>query len=145
MEPAEAKQFLIRRSVEQAQVEDVQLSDVEKQMLYFTEAHPTLPGMHSVNEEFERNYDDAEYEAKIARLLKHARAHNSSSREAEWQDALDALKHEDHYILVMVHQAFGYGSATRSKSRLRDFLMYIVLGIGLVLLACLVSFWRADH
>ena len=136
MEPAAAKQFLISRVVEQAQIEGVQLSDVEKKMLHFTEAHPMLPDISAVNEEFEPTYDDSKYEAKIARLLRNARSRDSSdspSRKPQWEEALDALRYEDHYILVMAHQAFGRGTAIRNKSRLRAFLIYIAIGVGLVL------------
>ena len=73
MEPTAAKQFLISRVIEEAGVEQVSLSEVEKKMLYFTEVHPSLPDIYEVNTEFERDYDSDEYEAKIAGLLKNAR------------------------------------------------------------------------
>jgi hypothetical protein len=136
VEPTAAKQFLISRVVDEAEVEQVNLSEIEKKMLYFTEVHPSLPNTYEVNAEFAREYDSDEYEAKIARLLKNARdrdGHSSLNREQEWKDALGALKHEDHYILVMVHQAFGFGSASAGGHRVRDLLIYIGVGIGIVL------------
>jgi len=148
MEPTAAKQFLISSVIEEAGVEQVSLSEVEKKMLYFTEVHPSLPDIYEVNTEFERDYDSDEYEAKIAGLLKNARdrdRQSSPSREQDWKDALDALKHEDHYILVMVGQAFGFGSASSGGHRVRDFLIYIAVGIGIVLLLVFASLWRAHH
>jgi hypothetical protein len=148
MEPAAAKQFLISRVVEEAGVEQVSLSEVEKMMLYFTEVHPSLPDIYEVNAEFERDYDSDEYEAKIAGLLKNARdrdRQSSPSREQDWTDALDALKKEDHYILVMVAQAFGAGSAAGDGHRTRDVLIYLGVGIGIVLLLVLKVFWGVRH
>jgi hypothetical protein len=140
-----AKQFLISKIVQEAELENVPLSDVEKKMLYFTEVHPSFP-VYEVNAEFERNYDGDKYEAKVAGLLKRARDRDrkvSTAGEEHGTDALDELRKEDHYILVMVRQAFG--SAPSSKSRLRDFLIYIAVGIGIVLLLVLYAFWSARH
>ncbi len=136
MDSIGAKQFLISKVIEEAAVEHVPLSDIEKKMLQFTEVHPTLPDIHEVNEEFEREYDSDEYERKIATLLKNARAREESN-EQQWKDALDALRHEDHYILVMIDQAFG--ASTNRSHTVRDFLLYIGIGV-LVVLAIL---WRA--
>ena len=66
-------------------------------------------------------------------------------REHEWEDALDALKDEDHYILVLVGQAFGFSSVPANRYRVRDFLIYIVAGIGIVLYVILKAFWRLGH
>src|ERR1017187_9739998 len=93
-----AKQFLISRVIEEARMEQVSLSEIEKKMLYFTEVQPSLPNIYEINAEFERDYDSDEYEAKIAGLLRNARGrdrHSSPTREQEWRDALDALKNED--------------------------------------------------
>ena len=148
MEPAAAKQFLISRVIGEAAEEQVKLSEVEKKMLYFTEAHPSLPDIYEVNAEFERNYDSDEYEAKIAELLKNARdrdRRSSPDREQDWKDALDARRHEDHYIFVMVSRAFGLGSGSSGGNRTRDFLIYIAVGIGIVLFLVLVSLWKAHQ
>ena len=55
MDSAAAKQFLISKVVEEAEFEQVPLSEVEKKMLYFTEVHPSLPDIYDVNAEFERS------------------------------------------------------------------------------------------
>jgi hypothetical protein len=148
MEPAAAMEFLISKILEEAEFEQVHLSKVEKKMLYFTGVHPSLPDIYEVNAEFERDYDSDEYEAKIARLLKNARDrdnHSSPNLEQDWKDALDALKKEDHYILVMVAQAFGRSSASGEGHRIRDFLIYIAVGIGVVIVALGMAFWQARH
>ena len=148
MEPTAAKQFLISRVIEEAGVEQVSLSEVERKMLYFTEAHPSPPDIYEVNAEFERDYDSDEYEAEIAGLLKKARdrdRQSSPSREQDWKDAVDALKKEDHYILVMVGQAFGSGSAPSGGHRVRDFFIYIGVGVGIVLLLVFAILWGAHR
>jgi hypothetical protein len=148
MDSAAAKQFLISKVIEGAEFEHVTLSEVEKKMLYFTEVHPSLPDIYEVNAEFERSYDTDEYEGKVAGLLRNARdrdAKESPSREQQWKDALDALKKEDHYILVMVAQAFGQASASDEGHHVRDFLIYIAVGIGVVIVALGIAFWQAGH
>ena len=146
MDSADAKQFLISRVIEEADLRGVNLSEIERKMIYFTEVHPSLPDIYDVNAEFERNYDSDEYEAKIAGLLKSARDRNrreSPGREQEWKDALHALRKEDHYILVMVSQAFGSGPGRLSgdEPRTRDFLIYIAIGIAVVLILA----WAASR
>jgi hypothetical protein len=148
MEPTAAKEFIISRVIEEAAAKKVNLSDVEKKMLYFTEGHSSLPDIYKTNAEFERNYNSDEYEAKVVNLLKSASdrdSRSSPSREEQWKDALDALKREDHYILVMVSQAFGFGSASANEHRVRDFLIYIVVGIGIVLFIVLKTLWKTGH
>lgn len=148
MDSTGAKQFLINKVTEEARFEHVLLSEIEKKMLYFTEVHPSLPDIYEVNNEFERTYDADEYEDKVANLLRRARDRDreeSPDREQHWKDALDSLKEEDHYILVMVAQTFGRGSSASKPSRLRDFLIYAAVGIGFVLLLVLASVWRSTH
>jgi len=133
--------------IAEAELERVPLSDVEKKMLHFTEVHPSLPDIYDVYAEFERDYNSDEYERKVAELLKNARDNDrkqSADAEQPWKDALNALRAEDHYILVMTGQAFGFGSESRG-SRFRDFLIYISIGVGVVLLLFLWSLWSAKH
>ena len=86
MNAVAARQFLIARVIEQAELQQGLLSDVEKKMLYYTEVHPSLPDIYEINAEFERNYDAAEYEDKVSALLRNARdrdSHPSPVREQE--------------------------------------------------------------
>jgi hypothetical protein len=137
VESIAAKQFLISRVIKEAEVERVNLSDVERKMLYFTEVSPSLPDIYEVNAEFERNYNSDEYEAKVVSLLRNARERDrreSSNQEQTWRDALDALRKEDHYILVMVYRAFpDYRQSLRPTHRVRDYVIYISVGIAIVL------------
>ena len=149
MNSVAAKQFLISKVVEQSEFEHVALSDVEKKMLHFTELHPTLPDIYEVSAEFERSCDSDEYEAKIAGLLRKARDRDRARSAVEaqhWKEAIDALKAEDHYILVMVHRALPeYRNTIVPNHRVRDYMIYIAVGIGLVLAIIATAQWRVNH
>ena len=104
----EAKEFLVSRIVEEARRENTPLSEVERKMLYFSETYWTLPDIASVSEEFDREYNQGEYERKITRLVKEAAIHDqqqSSKQYDSWSDAIRLLKKEDHYILVVIDSA----------------------------------------
>jgi hypothetical protein len=104
----EAKEFLISRIVAEAQRENVPLSEIERKMLYFSETAWTLPDMMEVNDEFDREYDQAEYEKKISHLIRNEtkRLHKENPEEfASWISAARKLKKEDHYISVMIDGA----------------------------------------
>ena len=45
-------------------------------MLYFSETDWTLPDIMQVNDEFDRDYDQDEYEKKITHLIRKAAAHD---------------------------------------------------------------------
>jgi hypothetical protein len=104
----EAKEFLISKIVEEGQRENVPLSEVERKMLYFTESGWSLPDIMQVNEDFDREYDQDEYEHKIAKLVR--KADKRIRRDVrddydKWWAAIRFLEREDHYILVMIRLA----------------------------------------
>ena len=101
----EAKEFLISRIVEEAQQENLPLSEVERKMLYFSETAWTIPDIMTVNEDFDRQYDQEEYEQKITELIRkaHKRACKASREDYDsWRAAIHRLNKEDHYISVMI-------------------------------------------
>jgi hypothetical protein len=108
MRAQRAKDFLISQLVEEAQRENVSLSEVERKMLYFTETKEPSPDIYEVNAQFESEYDSAEYEEKIAGLLRNAfRRNQKESVEVkhQWKQAVVDLRKEDHYLLVMIDQS----------------------------------------
>jgi len=136
MDAVTAKQFLMAKVLREADASRVQISEVESKMLYFTEVHPSPAVIREGNAEFECDDDAGEYENKVAQLVQNARARGaniSPSQEHDWNGAFDALKKEDHYILVMVGLAFGYGASSGTRPCVRHLLMYICIGIALVL------------
>jgi hypothetical protein len=136
MDATAAKQFLISRIIEQAEREQIPFSDAEKKMLYFSEVHPSIRDIYEVNAAFERDYDSDEYETKVTKLLTDARDQGSRTHpelEQIWDDALNALKSEDHYILVMAYRAFPhYRKLLVPAHHVRDYAIYITIGIALV-------------
>ncbi len=102
----EAKEFLVSRIIEEAQREQVSLSEVERKMLYFTESGRMPEDMMDASDSFDRDYDQDEYEEKVTKLIRKAakRAHREKEY-AAWWDAIRRLKRGDHYILVMIGAA----------------------------------------
>jgi hypothetical protein len=105
-QPAEtAKQFLISKVLSQAVSDGVMLSDFEERMLDFSEGAASAADVEAVAN-FDSEYDSDAYEAKIASLLRRAYQHDAKLGEThQWQDALNTLRSEDWYILVMLQQA----------------------------------------
>jgi hypothetical protein len=104
MRVREAKDFLVTQTAEQAALEAVSLSDLEKRMMYFSEGAGAVEDPSKLNEEFEAQYDSAEYEPKISKLLHHAHERvkkESDDARAHWDAAIKCLRRGDHYLLVM--------------------------------------------
>ncbi len=104
MQVNEAKDFLVRQTADQAEREGISLSDLEKRMMYFTESEDAVENPIALNEEFEAQYDTAEYETKIAGLL--GRAYDRLKEQGSatiqiWDEAIKELKKGDHYIIVL--------------------------------------------
>lgn len=109
MEPAttaSAKRFLLAKLEEQAVLNGVPLSDLEKKMFLFSE-ETASEKMQALAEEFDATCDDAVYESKVSKLLKAAfrRDKQTPDAVAAWKQSLAALRDADFYGLVMVHQA----------------------------------------
>jgi hypothetical protein len=102
---AEAKQFLVDRIAAEAEREGAPLSEIEKAMLAFSEAGASAEELETAHS-FERDFDDKEYEHRIARLARAAYDRDAGAgRKAEWDEALDELASEDFYLMVMLEQA----------------------------------------
>ena len=99
-----SKQFLIDRILEQAKLEGVSLTDIEIRMLKFSEASSSKD--LEAAELFERDYNDEEYEARIAGLIRNAyeRAGQNGDQEA-WDSALVRVAGRDLYLNVMIRSS----------------------------------------
>lgn len=107
MRISEAKDFLVQHTVEQALLEGLSLSDLEKRMMYFTESGNAPGDPTELNEAFEAEYDTAPYEAKVSKLLHHAYARlkkENPESVRRWDESIRLLRRGDHYILVMWDQ-----------------------------------------
>ncbi len=114
----EAKEFLVSKIVEEAQRENIGLSELERKMLYFSETAWTLPDIYEVANEFDRTCDSDAYEAKVSRLVRNVDewlSKTSPNQYEAWRAAIQILQREDHYLLVMVRQ--GLGTVRQASSR----------------------------
>jgi hypothetical protein len=140
----EAKEYLVGRIVEEARRVGVPLSEIETKMMYFSETAWTLPNMLEVNEAFEQNYDEAEYEQKIAGLIRgfRAEARERDTKElVAWDEAVRVLSREDHYLLVLIGVAEGRikpAGDGYAEAYWRRFLKLVALGFGLFLVCAAI-------
>ena len=95
----------MQQTAEQAALENIPLSDLEKRMLYFVENDPiSCPEPLELIQEFEAKCDREKYETKIASLLLHAfkRLKSEDSDKAlQWDLAIRTLSGGDHYLPVL--------------------------------------------
>src|SRR5438876_279376 len=104
MRDLEAKDFLVRQTAEQAALENVPLSDLEKRMMYFTETEECPEDPIALNDAFEAENDTEEYEPKVSKLMHHARSRikkENSEAARKWNEAIRQLSKGDHYILIL--------------------------------------------
>jgi hypothetical protein len=134
MNTKQAKNFLAQRTAEQAALDNVSLSEIEVKMMYFTESDPaSCDNPLEVNNEFEAQYDTAEYEIKISRLVHRAYERvktESPERRRMWDQAVHELRKGDHYFLVL------WDTTPPSEHPTRDFFKFI--GVGLLAGAAIV-------
>lgn len=136
MQVREAKEFLVRQVVEQARLEHVSLSDLERRMMYFTECGYVPEDPIKLNDEFEAAYDSDEYEAKIWQLLHHAHQRLRKERDVaakSWNLAIKCLRRGDHYLLVM------WDLAPSTWTPVRGSLKLLASSLGLAALAVLTA------
>lgn len=102
----EAKEYLVGKIVAEAEREREPLSEIERKMLYFSEADRTLPDIWETNAAFERDYDEGDYERKIAGLVRaiEARLAGADRQESDtWHAAIEKLSEGDHHLLVLIN------------------------------------------
>ncbi len=130
----DAKEYLVRRIVAEAEHEGTPLTNVERKMLYFTESGWTLPDIMDVNAEFERDYDNDTYEQKIAGLagsLKKRDSESGGDTKAAWDEAVEKLSEGDHYLLVLINpRLVSVGGLKRPP---RDFLKLVLIALACVI------------
>ena len=105
-----AKMFFVDRVLQQAERENVNISGLEKAMLSFTESGDWEFGPEIV-EQFGDEYDQDEYEQKVAGLLKRAYdqdlkegAGPTGDAQTAYRAAYAKLREEDHFIMIMIDQ-----------------------------------------
>jgi hypothetical protein len=98
-----AKEYLAGKITEQAVREGAPLTELERKMLYFSETDWTLPDMMKVSEEFDREYDQDQYEEKIGGLVARLLESEDDQGMEAWGDAVVKISDEDHYLLVLIN------------------------------------------
>jgi hypothetical protein len=104
----EAKEYLAGIIANEAERGGAPLTEVERKMLFFTETGWTLPDMKEISSEFDRDYDQDEYERKIAAIIARIEAGWAGERQEEqttWALALGKLSAGDHYLTVLANLA----------------------------------------
>jgi hypothetical protein len=153
----DAKEYLIARISAEAQQQGIEFTEVERKMLYFSATGWTLPDILDVNAEFERDYNNDEYESRIAGLARAIERKNSekaSDEQSFWDDAVEKLSEGDHYLLVLIRLARSAPAGELSKwlpaagvvhKRPKgDFFRLMVVAFA-VLVAIGVLFWLRDR
>lgn len=134
-----AKEYLVGKIVAEAEREGKPLSEIERKMLYFSETDWTLPEIMEVNAAFERDYDERDYERKIAGLARAIEAQLAEADEQEsdnWYAAIEKLSEGDHYLLVLINyvSAAATESARPRGDLLKLWLTAFVIACGLIAL-----------
>ena len=139
----EAKDFLVAQTAEQAAIEGLPLSDVERRMLYFTESGYVPEDPIKLNQEFEAENDSDKYEARISGLLHHAYRRLRKENDAackNWDLAIKTLRRGDHYLLVMWDMAL---STPYTWTPVRDSLKLLASGLGVAALVAVLGILAA--
>ncbi len=143
----DAKEYLVRRIVDQAKQDGVPLSDVERDMLYFSETDWTLPNMMAINQDFDQNYDQDEYESKIGAIVQRIRNHPDRNSDDSWDDAVHRILNEDHYLLVLINGASRSSSEAAKRPR-GDILRLILASVAVTAIYFPIAFFvysRVDN
>ena len=112
-------------------------------MLYFTETTWTLPDMEQVSKEFDEQYNQDEYEAKIAAVVRGIRRNLAQNNEgkASWDNAVKVLSAEDHYLLVLIDPKMNrsINSASSPVSRIKTTLILALVVVVLLILLFFIN------
>ncbi len=141
----EAKDYLASRISEEAQRDGTPLTEVERKMLYFIETGWTLPDRKAVSAEFDRDYDQNEYEKKIGDLVGRIQGRLEVQGQQEkktWDLALEKLSLGDHYLLVLVDEV--NPKRKGSRHNLKMLIIALVL-FAYVALDTYFRRWMRDH
>lgn len=127
-----ALDYLVNRIVDEAKLQAAPLTEVERKILYFSEADPALHDMLKMNAEFDPNWNVEIYQEKIAGLSRRITARDQRqdhAAQAAWDDAVLKLSESDYYLLALM------GSQPAATSNLRphpDILRLWITAFGIV-------------
>ena len=136
-----AKQFIIAQIVAQAEHDGNPLSEVEQKIMFVSETGWTLPDIWKVNELFDRDYDQTEYELKIGAIVRHTEAHLRKMNAGElkrWRRAIAALQGQDHYLLLLLN-AHSSLHPNSMRDRVKLVVTALVICLGILVTILLIS------
>ncbi|HUJ93390.1 MAG TPA: hypothetical protein VLW46_00345 [Candidatus Bathyarchaeia archaeon] len=149
MRVREAKDFLVRETAEQAELEGLPLSELEKRMMCFTEGPSAPEDRTQLNDDFEAEYDTEQFEAKISQLMRHARQRlkkEDPAKAAYWDNAVRCLEKGDHYILVLNGGSGSWMMGRWGRGEWRIALMiFLVAASAVLFVRILPRFLPAPH
>jgi hypothetical protein len=138
----QAKEYLIERILRQAGQNGISLTDVERKMLYFSEAGWTLSDMMAISQEFDRAYNQDEYERKIGQIIRRIHDQPKTNRDEDrWDEAVQCLREEDHYLLVLIDGAL----SSSAKRPHWDTARLILAGVVIVAAFFPILFFIDSH
>jgi hypothetical protein len=141
----EAKDCLAARIVEQAERDGHPLTEIERKILYFTETGWTLPDMKTASTEFDRDYDQDEYERKIGRLVGEILVRDAGRDEQAqqtWDMAVEKLSEGDHYLTLLIDAGEPDRKPTNFWIRV---LAIALLGFAITALIRWFTQWAREH
>jgi hypothetical protein len=137
MSPNEAKKFLSQRILETARRDGVPFDDLEEKMLYWTSDHEDM----DLANKFSEKHNDADYEKKVAHLLKNAYEYELKMDLFDiqkYKDAYIALQQGDHYLTVLLDKSIGNQISPpglhwlgKPSNSIRDYLNLLLTGLAL--------------
>ena len=136
----EAKDFLIGWIAAEARGLGVQLSDVERKMLYASKNGWTPVNMDEVQDAFDRYHEAVEYELKMTNLIRMVHIDAQTARPEElrdWNEAVRYLSEEDHYLLELIAAAEGPRRREASVWRL------VLTAAVIIVVSVAVAYWFA--
>ena len=140
----EAKIFLASRITEEAELQGLPLSDIERKMLYYAESGWTPADMTEVNDTVARDLDRKDYEKRMASLIRNVRARlraESGDEYETWNRAIQILKQtreerkESHYILTLI-------AGAQPKGEIGRLVLTALVVIGVLILAIYLASQR---
>jgi hypothetical protein len=107
---SDAKAFFIEKIVRLAEHENTPLSDAQQYMLAWSETDPSFIQNMKLNEKFESEMSQDDFEKKIRGLIERVYVKDVET-DKQMKDAYKAaykvLKKGDHFILVMIDSSIG--------------------------------------
>lgn len=128
----QAMDYLVNRIVDEAKLQGLPLTEIERKMLYFSETHPTLRDMQAVSAEFDRSCDEGAYEEKIAVLVRRIAARDQRqdlAAKAAWDEAVAKLSEGDYYLLALIDPKLSTDGKVRPP---HDILKLWITAFGIV-------------